>query len=73
MRRLGLLVIVLAVLAGCGGGAGSPQGDDATGGPARSGPIAEGVELEGETLEGTPLSLADFRGTPVFVNVWASW
>jgi hypothetical protein len=73
MRRLGPLVIVLAVLAGCGGDAGSPQGGDAAADPTTSSPAAEGVELEGETLDGTPLSLADFRGTPVFVNVWASW
>lgn len=73
MRRLGLFVIVLGVLAGCGGEAGSPQRDDAAADAAPSSPVAEGVELEGETLDGTRLSLADLRGTPVFVNVWASW
>jgi hypothetical protein len=72
MRRLGLLVIVLAVLAGCGGD-GSRQGGDAVADPTTSSPAAEGVKLDGETLDGTPLALADFRGTPVFVNVWASW
>ena len=73
MRRLGLLVIVLAVLAGCGGEDGSPQDGGAATDPTTSASVADGVELEGETLDGTPLSLADFRGTPVFVNVWASW
>lgn len=73
MRRLGLLVIVIAVLAGCGGGAGSPQREGAAADPTTSSPVAEGVGLEGETLDGTRLSLAEFRGTPVFVNVWASW
>jgi cytochrome oxidase Cu insertion factor (SCO1/SenC/PrrC family) len=72
MRRLALLVIALAVLAGCGG-KDNPQGGDAAAGPATSSPAGEGVELEGENLDGTPLSLADFRGTPLFVNVWASW
>jgi hypothetical protein len=71
MWRLGLLVVALAVLAGCGGEAGSPPGGAAP--DPTSSPAAKGVELEGKTLDGTPLSLADFRGTPVFVNVWASW
>jgi cytochrome oxidase Cu insertion factor (SCO1/SenC/PrrC family) len=73
MRRLGLLAIAVALLAGCGGEDSSPQGRDADADPTTSSPAAEGVELEGETLDGRPLSLADFRGTPVFVNVWASW
>lgn len=29
--------------------------------------------LAGTTLEGRPISLADFRGRPLFVNVWAAW
>lgn len=33
----------------------------------------EVVELEGTTLEGDRVSLEQFRGTPVFINVWASW
>ncbi|HEY1133223.1 MAG TPA: TlpA disulfide reductase family protein [Nocardioides sp.] len=31
------------------------------------------IVLEGEDLEGQDLSLEDFRGTPVVVNVWGSW
>lgn len=27
----------------------------------------------GLTLEGKRLSLAQFRGKPVFINVWSSW
>jgi hypothetical protein len=72
MWRLGLLVVALAVIAGCGGDGVGPQGGDASDSTTSS-PAAEGVGLEGETLDGMPLSLADFRGTPVFVNVWASW
>jgi len=30
-------------------------------------------ELAGETLEGEPISLEDFRGKTVVVNVWGSW
>ena len=32
----------------------------------------EPIELEGEDLDGKPLSLADFRGKVVVVNVWWS-
>lgn len=31
------------------------------------------VELTGTTLAGGEFSTAEYRGTPVFVNVWASW
>ena len=71
MRRLGLLVVLLTVVAGCGGEDRSSQRSSPAG-PTTSG-SAEGVELAGETLDGSALSLADLRGTPVFVNVWASW
>ena len=33
----------------------------------------EPVELDGEGLDGEDLSLADMRGKPVVVNLWASW
>ena len=29
--------------------------------------------VSGETLEGTPVSLADYRGKVVVMNVWGSW
>jgi hypothetical protein len=63
MMRLTLLGALIALLAGCGGGTSAPE--DAA--------PAETVALAGEKLEGGRLSLADFRGRPVFVNVWASW
>src|SRR5690606_19855708 len=31
------------------------------------------IELDGDDLEGEPLSLADFRGQVVVINVWGSW
>lgn len=30
-------------------------------------------EVSGETLDGEPISLADFEGRTVVVNVWGSW
>jgi hypothetical protein len=67
MTRVALLALVAVLLAACGGSSDEPQAGGST--PAE----AEGVVLEGETLDGEPLTTADLRGTPVFVNVWASW
>ena len=67
MLRVGLLVIALATLAACGG---DGAGDGGAVDTARS---SAGVTFEGETLDGGQVSVAEFRGTPVFVNVWASW
>ena len=33
----------------------------------------EVIELAGETLDGQPLDIADWRGSPVVINLWASW
>jgi hypothetical protein len=68
MRRLALATVLVLVLAACGGG----SGDEG----AQTGTAPEsvaGVSLGGETLDGKSLSLAELRGKPVFVNVWASW
>jgi cytochrome oxidase Cu insertion factor (SCO1/SenC/PrrC family) len=72
MRVAVLLALVLAV-AGCGDESGTtaPATTQAT---ATQGPPAEETTpVEGTTLDGEPISLADFRGKPVFVNVWSSW
>lgn len=55
----------LALLAACG------SEKDST--PETSAPRAEGSPVAGTTLDGEQLSLVDFRGRPVFVNVWSSW
>lgn len=67
LRAVSLLLVLLAA-AGCGGGS---AGDDVEAGSTTA--TAEAVGLEGETLDGGRLSLAELRGKPVFVNVWASW
>jgi hypothetical protein len=70
-----LVAICAVVLAGCGGGSmeevspppseTTPSADTGNRPPA---PPVEGVSLEGERI-----SLADYRGRAVFVNVWSSW
>jgi hypothetical protein len=70
MPRLVLLLVALWTVTACGGGGSGEQAG--TAGATEERPAAA-VELEGETLDGERLSLADFRGKPVFVNVWASW
>jgi hypothetical protein len=63
-----LLVVALSALvavAGCGGGTeeSAPPGQT----------LREAPEVEGVTIEGERISLEDFKGRPVFVNVWSSW
>jgi hypothetical protein len=69
MIRVALVLASALALAACGGSGDAPaDADTATGAPAD-----EGVALVGETLDGESLSLEEFRGKPLFVNVWASW
>jgi cytochrome c biogenesis protein CcmG/thiol:disulfide interchange protein DsbE len=73
-----LAVIVIAVMAwvaldGSADNADRLNADIAQppgGGVAVNGPVPD-VELT--SLQGTPLALADYRGTPLVVNFWASW
>jgi cytochrome c biogenesis protein CcmG/thiol:disulfide interchange protein DsbE len=74
------LAIVMAALVGCSGsdsGEGSPPPDytsalDAA--PAKLASLYEnGDALRDEGLDGFEQQIADLKGTPVVVNVWASW
>jgi hypothetical protein len=65
MPRVALVLLAALALAACGSEESSP-------GPA-TGSTEPGVSLAGQTLDGESLSLEDFRGKTVFINVWASW
>ena len=65
MRRLLALLVLALIATGCGGA--EPEGAGPNTAPAAESGIA------GETLDGDRVSLEDFRGKPVFVNVWSSW
>jgi hypothetical protein len=67
MSRVALLALVAVLAAACGGS------DDEAQNAGSTSATREGIALAGETLDGEQLALADLRGTPVFVNVWASW
>lgn len=78
MRRTAALVLAgLLLLVGCSenpssgdqGFVGSTGLIDRVGAADREAPGA----VEGETLEGEPISLDDFAGQVVVVNVWGSW
>jgi cytochrome c biogenesis protein CcmG/thiol:disulfide interchange protein DsbE len=75
-RRMLVLWGTVAIAAGAltaGLLLGSPRGDPA--GLAEATPAARKLapELEGKWLVGPPVRLAELRGTPVLINVWASW
>ena len=65
MRRLLLVALAVLALAGCG--------SESTPTPEATPPTAGESPIAGPGLDGEPVSLADFRGRPVFVNVWSSW
>jgi cytochrome c biogenesis protein CcmG/thiol:disulfide interchange protein DsbE len=67
LRALVALLAVLAV-AGCGGGETAAEPP-----PPAPTASADGSPVTGTTLDGETVSLADFRGRPVLVNVWSSW
>ena len=78
MRALGLLLALGAlVAAGCGGGSETEEAaPTATGSPSATITATKrepAPPIEGTSLDGEHVSLADFRGRPVFVNVWSSW
>lgn len=65
MRHLLLALLAVLALAGCGSESASAPEETATHGTEPS--------VSGTGLGGEPISLADFHGKPVFVNVWSSW
>jgi cytochrome oxidase Cu insertion factor (SCO1/SenC/PrrC family) len=79
VRALAVAVALSAVLvAGCGGDTAeeaTPTTTSTTSAtpPPRSSSRPQAPAIEGESLDGERISLADFRGRPVFVNVWSSW
>jgi len=76
-----VLVTALCALvaAGCGGGGSGEQAASqdqaATQAEAQSAPSGRerAPTIAGTSLDDEPISLADYRGRPVFVNVWSSW
>ncbi len=78
-RAAAAVVVVALVLAGCSGGVRAER----SGGGFVQGeygitvvPVGDRVDapdLSGETLSGEQVSLADFAGKTVLINVWGSW
>jgi hypothetical protein len=79
VRALTLLATVCALaVAGCGGGSGEEEAAPVpttieTAAPEDTAMRPQAPSIEGITLDGERVSLADFRGRQVFVNVWSSW
>lgn len=73
------LTLVLALVAGCSGGGGPTAGDGGfVGGDGNWTRVTPGQrkpapDVAAEGLDGSRLSLADYRGKVVVLNVWGSW
>lgn len=63
----GLIAVVAAGVVLAGGG--SDQGPVAAGTKREAAPELAGTN----PITGEPISLADFEGKPVVINIWASW
>jgi thiol-disulfide isomerase/thioredoxin len=71
MRTLLLLALLLTA---CGSEAPAPQAEAAKAGTvdrSRAGTAAPGTRFEDP--DGEKVTLADFRGKPVLLNLWATW
>jgi hypothetical protein len=71
MRTLVLAAALALAAVGCGGG--DESGDAVSPAAPTVADAAASDPIAGETLDGERLSLADFRGRYLFVNVWSSW
>ena len=72
------LLLGTLVASGCGGGENEastpPTETTVTAAPdPPDGSRPPAPTIAGTSLDGEPVSLADFAGRPVFVNVWSSW
>jgi len=73
---LALATVLLLAGAGCGSTSTDEAAPPTETAPAPTPPPTQARQappVAGVTLDGASLSLADFRGKPVFVNVWSSW
>jgi cytochrome oxidase Cu insertion factor (SCO1/SenC/PrrC family) len=78
MRSFGvalLALLAMAAVAGCGSGtdeAAAPAGTVTESTPPET-TRATAPPLSGVTLDGDAVTLGDFLGRPVLINVWSSW
>ncbi len=82
MRKVAAWILAgacIALLTGCSASTGSNTSDtgyiSGDGSTVLLSPEERGdaISLAGETLDGSKLDIADWRGKPVVVNLWASW
>jgi cytochrome oxidase Cu insertion factor (SCO1/SenC/PrrC family) len=76
-----ILALTTLLAAACGSGSGEEAGPTTSTPttPTESAPLEESSDrppapaIAGTTLDGDEVSLVDFRGQAVLVNVWSSW
>jgi thiol-disulfide isomerase/thioredoxin len=82
VRKIGatsLAIISIVLLSGCGADSISNNSDSGfisgNGATVLVSPQERGdaIELAGETLDGEQLDIANWKGKPVVINLWASW
>jgi hypothetical protein len=75
--RIAVALVVAVLAVGCGSSdeqTASPQPTTTSPQTLPSTPAREQAPpLSGASLSGEPITLGDFRGRPVMINVWSSW
>lgn len=66
----GCVIIVLVLVAGCGG---DDETSDGTGGDQLPAPGRAAPDFELQNLDGETVALSDYLGSPVLLNFWATW